>query len=293
MDDFQIAINEMATGKLPQGDLRWATFNDSFSNRTIDVVGLANEIYTGHAYTTWHTGRRKSDSFLSGQHIAVDLDTGDERSDPATLMRDDLIQTYATLIHTTPSHTPQSPRCRVIFVLDGVMTDPAAYTAAVTFTMALFAGSADASCKDPCRFFYGAKDCHIELPLKILPIAHLRTFYARHKHQIDKTTQAHTAPQREAPTPIENVSTELERIADALQHVDPYGIDYNSWIGLIAAMRQDLGNEALPLVRRWAQGKDGEIDREWERLGKRDGNGASIASVYWLARQNGWRGSAH
>lgn len=39
MDDdprIRIAVNRLATGKLPQGDPRWGKFNDSFVNQQLE-----------------------------------------------------------------------------------------------------------------------------------------------------------------------------------------------------------------------------------------------------------------
>lgn len=173
---YQIAINRKATGKLPQGDPRWATFNDDFENMSLELLDIANAIYTGHAYTTWHEGRRKLDHFISGQHIAIDMDTGDERSSIDQLINHPLVRTWGSLIHTTPSHTDDAPRARVIFLLDEPITDANAYTTATNFLMSQFDG-ADTVCKDASRFFYGAKDCIMEWPGGTLPMAALRVLY--------------------------------------------------------------------------------------------------------------------
>src|SRR5690606_31613764 len=39
----------------------------------------------------------------------------------------------------------------------------------------------DAVCKDPSRFFYGAKNCDIWLSENVLPVAHLRRYYREWK----------------------------------------------------------------------------------------------------------------
>ena len=66
---YQIAINRHPSGKIPQDDPRWGTFNDNFENKMLDQMGIINAIYEGRAYTTWHDGRRKKANFIAGQHI--------------------------------------------------------------------------------------------------------------------------------------------------------------------------------------------------------------------------------
>jgi len=71
-------------------------------------MDIANYIYLGHAYACWCSGRRNLDNFMLGQHIAVDLDQGDERSDIERLRENEFVRAYGGLIHTTPSHTDAS-----------------------------------------------------------------------------------------------------------------------------------------------------------------------------------------
>lgn len=290
---YRIAVNRMATGKLPQGDPRWSEFNDSFVNQELEVIDIANAIYLGHAYTTWHNGRRKLENFICAQHIAVDMDTGDERSSIAALEAHSLVRMYGGLIHTTPSHTETHPRARVIFFLDGLIDSAAKYSAAATFLLSQFDG-ADAACKDASRFFYGAKNCGISLIDNVLPLAHLRHLYGRwqktqppkksdskvinfHEHRIERAEVA--AYERS-----EDTRTELERVRDALSKVNPWSVDYNRWIGIIAALKREFGESGLAVAEQWAQGKDGEVRREWERLKDDRGKSMNMATIFYLAK---------
>lgn len=182
---FRIAINRMALdNKLAEGDPRWKQFTGGFVNQELETIEIANAIYTGHAYCPWQLSQwRASDNFDCAQHIAVDLDTGDARSSFNHLLTLDLVQMYAGLMHTTPSHTQDHPRARVLFFLDQPIPDPEGYRQAVVFWLSLFDG-ADPVCKDPSRFFYGAKSCEIWFSDNVLPIAHLRHYYREWKqHQ--------------------------------------------------------------------------------------------------------------
>jgi hypothetical protein len=194
MRPARIAINRMATGKLPQGDPRWATFNDSFVNDEKELIDIANDIYTGHAYTTWHQGRRSIENFLLAEHFAVDLDTGDARSSFDALLQHDFVRMYGSLMHTTPSHSAQSPRARVLFLLDEPITDAVGYQAAAKFLVAQFDG-ADEHCTDASRFFYGAFDCDIWLSDNLLPVRQLRRYFRQwsktHRHPDHTQTPPH------------------------------------------------------------------------------------------------------
>jgi hypothetical protein len=210
---FRVAINTMAlTGKLPAGDSRWAAFNDSFRNRTLSRIDLLDAIVTGHAYTTWHNGRRKLENFELAQHIAVDFDTGDERSAIDKLIQHDMVRLFAGMIHTTPSHTKARPRCRVIFILDNCITDADAYAEAATFLIHQFDGADDA-CKDASRFFYGmGATGDTWMTDNVLPLRMLRRMYR---------AWAVRNPQRAVVTPV----AQAERI------YKPH--DYADWTELL------------------------------------------------------------
>ena len=172
-----ISINSHALKhKIPPGDPLWGKYNDSFESMQLDIMELANYIYLGHAYAGCHAGRRSIENFIRSGFIAVDMDSGDERSAIDTLAQHDLVKMYGALIHTTPSHTLDAPRARVVFVLDGPITDAAGYQAAAKFLVAQFDG-ADQACTDASRFFYGAFNCDIWLGDGILPVRQLRRFY--------------------------------------------------------------------------------------------------------------------
>jgi hypothetical protein len=175
----RIAFNRMAlSAKLPQGDHRWGEFNDSFDNLTLDATAIADYIYRGYAFTTWMSGRRSIENFICGQHIAIDMDTGDERSTIDALSAHLLVRMYGGVIYTTPSHTPETPRARVLFLLDQTITDAEGYKEAMKFIIAQFDG-ADVACKDASRFFYGSLGCDLRLPDNVLPVAELRSLYRK------------------------------------------------------------------------------------------------------------------
>jgi hypothetical protein len=176
---YKIAFSAMATGKLPSGDPRWEPFTRSFINHEMDILSIYNEIFLGHSYCAWLNGdRRKSDNFMLAQHIAIDLDTEDKRSDIDRLVNHPMYRAYGGMIHTSPSHRPNAPRARVMFFLDQPITNGEGYSKAYE-TVASFFDGADTVCKDPARFFYGAVDCFAHLGMRELPVAHIRTMYKR------------------------------------------------------------------------------------------------------------------
>lgn len=284
-----IAINSMATGKLPQGDPRWAAFNDSFVNKDIEPIEIANFIYMGHAYTTWQHGRRSTANFICGQHIAIDMDTGDERSAVKTLEANPWVAMYGGLIHTTPSHTNDAPRARVLFFLDEPITEAGAYQTATTFVMSQFDGC-DSVCKDASRFFYGAKGCEISFGGNVFPIRHLRRFYKQWR-QTNRDAPSRSTVERPRPEPAatftrveRNEGDKMGEVQAALARVDPWALEYQRWVAILGAMHDAFGDAGLSVAEQWAQGRDGEVRRMWRSFGKFSGRRATLASLFQLVR---------
>jgi hypothetical protein len=86
--------------------------------------------------------------FQSAQHIALDFDTGDERSIFQYLLDIPSISGYGAFLYTTLSHSDESPKCRVVFITDAPFTSPDNYRLAKRALMAKFPWS-DASVNDP------------------------------------------------------------------------------------------------------------------------------------------------
>lgn len=287
---YRIAINRMATGKLPKGDPRWHEFTNSFVNRELELLEIANAIYTGHAYCPWQRSvGRSSENFLCAQHIAIDMDTKDERSAIATLSQHPFVRMYGALIHTSPSHTPELPKARVIFFLDRYIESALGYTAAVEFMMAQF-DDHDPVCKDPSRFFYGANNCDIWFQEGELPIAHLRHYFKQWERNRPKAPaktdgKIINLQQKRDERTDKDTRDELEKVGDALRKIDPWSIDYNRWIGILAALKREFGDRALSLAEEWAQGQPGEVRREWEKHLKtnRGGKQTTLGTIYHLA----------
>ena len=156
-----LSNNRAVSGKIMQGDIAaWREFNGSFNNVELSPVEFMQRVQAGFAYTAQHNRYRHSDNFICGQHIALDMDTQDERSSIAVLSVDPFIMQYAAFIHTTPSHTVDKPKARVVFILDRPISNVKKYAELAQALVHRF-DSSDRACKDPARFFYGAKGCDV------------------------------------------------------------------------------------------------------------------------------------
>lgn len=280
---YKMAFSTMALeGKIPVGDPVWGQFNASFTNRELELIDIANEIYTAHPFTTWHSNSwRNLKNYQLGQHIGIDFDTEDQRSALQQLAKDKFIAKYAALIYTTPSHTPEAPRARVLFLLDQPIHQAKNYGLAVTALLWLF-GSADRQCKDACRFFYGSRNCDIEWLDKVLPLDKVKEIIKQYQVTGDIIKKAHTSTYK--PT------ADQQEVSSALRSIPAWGIDYDQWLGVLMAIHHAYGDGGLAMAEDWAQGLGGEVKRKWRSF-RQNGNESGIVTlntVFKLALDNGW-----
>lgn len=229
-----IAINSIPLkSKIPLDDPLWPKYNDSFQPMSLELIEIANYIYLGQGYAGWHKGRRKIENFVRSGYLAVDMDSGDKRSTFDALLKHDLVRMYGSLMHTTPSHSNESPRARVLFLLDEPITDAAGYQAAAKFLVAQFSG-ADEHCTDASRFFYGAIDCDIWLSNNVLPVRQLRHFYRRW----NKTRV-------ETPQPDEKIIKLHEYRANNTDDDDHYQRRIDALVDPVRSAREGGRNSAL------------------------------------------------
>lgn len=116
------------------------------------IENLAEHINKGYPFTVHHDGRRVARNFTRSNILTVDIDQG-MTLDMA--LAEPFINAHAALIYTTPSHTSEANRFRIVFVLQRMITDAAEMRSAYMGIIRKFGG--DEACKDACRIFYGSK----------------------------------------------------------------------------------------------------------------------------------------
>jgi hypothetical protein len=187
-----LSNNRADLGKIPANDTAaWNTFNGSFFNTDVEPIELMHKVQLGYAYTAQHRNYRHSKNFICAQHIGLDFDTEDERSTISALSADPFFSRYAAFIHTTPSHRPEAPRARVVFVLDKPVTDKDKYAELAQALVHRF-NMADGACKDAARFFYGAKSCETKWLGNALSLtdAAIELIFPFRKHKQEAATKA-------------------------------------------------------------------------------------------------------
>jgi hypothetical protein len=247
----------------------------------VTIYDLAERVYSGHSFTTWHKDHwRSSANYQIGQHLGLDMDTEDERSSLPVLIKDEFVSKYAAFLYTTPSHLPEKPRCRVVFLLDSPIQQAKNYALAASALLWAF-GSADRACVDPCRFFYGSKECDMEFAEHVLPLDVVKKLIARYKETGDREKRRHSN--------YVNTNTDMAEVDDALKRINPWGIDYSEWIQVLMALHHTYGDTALPLAVSWGQGEGDEIERKWPSFRPQSGQAqVGLGTIFLIAKRFGW-----
>lgn len=284
---IDVAISSLQLKTKPQrgNSSFWNQFNGSFVNRTVTPLELADEVWQGHAFTSWlKKPWRNIKNYDHAQTIGLDFDTGDSRSDPNKLYNDPFTQKYGSFIYTTFSHTEEMPRCRVVFVLDTPIYQPRNFSRSASSLIWLYGGVSDRASKDPVRGFFGGPPGETDAWWigNVLPIELLKQNIKRYEYTGSLERRAHG---RRAKYRAKNV-TERE-IIEALNTIDPWGIDYDDWVHVLMAIHSALPNEAgLAIAERWGQGEGNEIAARWK--GFNSSRGLTVATLFDIAKKHGW-----
>ncbi len=148
--------------------------NHGFIGKPADPVGmglgkgwLASEVTQaqlidhaarkGHAFTAhFEGGHRKAAKFMCSDFIAADIDHGLTLDEALAIP---FVRQFASFIYTTPSHTEDEHRFRIVFLLEDTITVGADWGNALLGLAIKFGG--DRSVGDSSRLFYGNVDARV------------------------------------------------------------------------------------------------------------------------------------
>jgi hypothetical protein len=160
--ELSVYLNRSRKDKIPSTGTKsqWKAFHAKWIPQDLTARELAIEVYRGNSIAHLHNGRKMKDNWLSAGYIALDFDTGDERSSLEYLAERDYINWFASFGYTTPSHTAEKPRARIVWILETAITDFKEYTELYKAMLHKFPW-ADQSTKDVARFFWGSLNCTV------------------------------------------------------------------------------------------------------------------------------------
>jgi len=127
---------------------------NDFSNCEITRYDLARFIHCGFAFCSQYKDRRKKDNFVSTGFVALDFDEWNL----AEAIAHQYIRDHASIVYTTPTHSMEQHRFRVVFELEKPVTNSHQFEQLIKGLMTIFP-QADRACKDCIRIFNGSVNC--------------------------------------------------------------------------------------------------------------------------------------
>jgi len=146
---LKISINHNIFNKTPNSSLDWSM---GFDPCELSIEELSEVINFGFSFGYIYKNEiRKTENFISSDILCIDMD-GD-RTIKDTL-NDGIVKKYGSLFYTTPSHTPDIHRFRIVFTLPRAITDVVKLKQSMTSLSRRLGG--DMSVVDGGRLFFGS-----------------------------------------------------------------------------------------------------------------------------------------
>jgi hypothetical protein len=156
---IEVMVNRTVKGKAGP-DTDWARYHAAFRLERLTPYGLAVAIYRGYGFCPVYEGTRKQSNFRRSWHIAFDLDSASLAQAQAL----DWVDYFASFGYTTPSHTAERPKCRIVFVFDQPISDTVRYRDlyhALAWRFQTDGIETDPACKDLLRLYFGSPGCEV------------------------------------------------------------------------------------------------------------------------------------
>jgi len=183
---IQIATNTVVINKLPPGHPFWnSELTAGFNNVSLSLDELASHIKDGHPFTTQHKDRRTTANFLQSNLLTIDIDRNMRWEEALT---SPYIQRNAALLYTTPSHSEELHKFRVVFITEDLICDSNQMRHAYLGLIDRF--NSDDSCQDACRLFFGSKDCDLVQLDNVMSSEELKRLIARGKECATKSSSS-------------------------------------------------------------------------------------------------------
>jgi hypothetical protein len=259
----------------------WNAFYKTFQRQTISPRELAIHVWRGYSFTpVWKDNRREGD-YVTAYHLAFDFDAGDETSSLPYLMQPgSFAWMFASFGYTTPSHTAEAPRARVVFALEYPIDNPQEYREVYQAVAWMISGDGsytDPACKDPLRLYYGSKGCEVSPNWSVLSKATIDCVLAQYREAHPAVEQKATLRRIET-NPSEKVKDiRRRRIVEAVSNA-PKGERHITLLrrareagGYVASGAFNEADIAADLIAAAGDFGDGETGRKEAERVVRDG----------------------
>ncbi|EGP09369.1 signal recognition particle GTPase [Bradyrhizobiaceae bacterium SG-6C] len=148
---LRLSINPKLINKNDADDASLSLFANGWVNFAATPIELAEFINEGMAFSCELAGTRKASNFVASDFLAVDID-GTRTIEDA--LSDPFVQDHLTILYTTPNHTSDKHRFRMVFALP--RTIEAASEMKAGLRSIAFRLGGDLRATDAARIFYGS-----------------------------------------------------------------------------------------------------------------------------------------
>lgn len=286
MDEFKTGhhieamVNRSSRGKAGPGT-DWAKFHAAFRLERLTPYGLAIAVYRGHAFCPVYEGARKQVNFRRAWHVAFDFD-GAALERVAAL---DWVYYFASFGYTTPSHTAEHPKCRVVFVFDQPITETVRYRDlyhALAWRFQTDGIETDPACKDVLRLYYGSPDCQVWGNWSVLAGPSQDELIRQWREAVPERPRPAGKPA------FTGAATDVDEqvVREAIACIPAWG-DYADWCTVLMAVHSKFPDErGVAICEAWSPGRKGEVARKFAGF---EGSGVTLGSLFHLAKQHGWQ----
>lgn len=175
---MRFSVNRNFENKRPD---KKQSYSSGFEIVEGTVADLIQSVKDGYAFSAvYRDGTRNKGNFLGSQVVALDFDGGTEMHSIGEIMRRPFVSAYGSFVYTTPSHTEDAPRCRVVFCLEEPINSSDEYEELLSSILVVFP-DADQACKDSARLFYGNTEARIEVIGRHIPSDVARKLVQKHR----------------------------------------------------------------------------------------------------------------
>jgi hypothetical protein len=222
---------------------------------------------------------RIEENFLSHSIALVDIDEKMKTTDLATF---DFYQKYGSGFYTTPSHTAQDHRFRIIYRLENDITSAQEMRMLYEGLLAIH-GAADISCKDSVRLFYGTINAvESEITNRVLTQSGIAQALAKRGEIFSKKQQNNTsvAVTNTYATPelvdVQKMLDELKKHYPTLPYKERCEVSWAAYSVLSSATINEMRS-------RW---NDSQLNGKYEDiLRKPRSDGLTLGTIVHMIRQ--------
>lgn len=239
------------------------TDKEGFAKRSVENFGEAWLIGADIDNTTGegNAKRRKADN--EGYYSLDDA------------LRDEEVIKKAAFLYTTPSHSKDHHRFRIVWVLPEPIYDPIQYRKVVSAFIERFGG--DPACSSPAQVFYGSSEGIFH------EFGNVLSTYALETVQKRTETIHHEARRMAVDTTRELNEDDVRSMLSAIKEAGR--VSYNDWVRIIASTVAIVGEaKAERLIEEWEPGTEGEVRYKIQKRLKHVNPGTLV----YLAKKAGW-----